>query len=88
MPDKFVFVLEDGSGRPSQKDMTLVRSHSMRGKNVRIDSRRSKRRKKQTEESMAVPQEHSIVRAPASDLACVRFATQVDARSRQVLFKS
>ncbi|PSN65089.1 hypothetical protein BS50DRAFT_622392 [Corynespora cassiicola Philippines] len=87
MPDKFAFVLEDGSGRPSREDMTRVRSHSMRGRNVRIDSRRSKRREKQQKNRMAVAEEQVIVRAPASDLACVHFATTVDDRSRQILFK-
>ncbi|KAF2003791.1 hypothetical protein P154DRAFT_486527 [Amniculicola lignicola CBS 123094] len=87
MPEGFVFVLEDGSGRPSRKDMTLVHSHSMKGRNVRINSRRWKQREKRAREATMLFREEVISRAPPSDLECVQFATKIDDRSRQALFK-
>ena len=46
MPDKFAFVIADERGKPKKGDTGLIRSVCMRGRNVRDDSRRSKRRAK------------------------------------------
>ena len=50
---KFVFVQADDLGKPKATDRSVIRSHCMRGRNKRADSRRSLREARQRQTAQA-----------------------------------
>src|SRR5262245_47009797 len=94
----FAFVAADEHGKARKSDAALVRSHCMRGKNKRADSRRSKRLAKQMgliapvhiheskSEADGTGRFH-LLPPPVSALDLVHFAGAVDDFSKRTLFK-
>ncbi len=98
-PLGFAFVIADDLGKPNAKDRKLIRSHCMRGKNVKPESRRRSARKKVADGNgrdgpTVVPagensEDYLSLTPPAPPLDAfpVLFASRMDHSSRALLYK-
>lgn len=101
MGDEFAFIPTNNAGMPQKADRAFIRSHVMRGKNIKENSRRSLRKAKQAAANRSYGNARSrsdktriykalpgvVGRTLGTDLSLTPFAGEVDAKAQELLFK-